>query len=487
MSRKLLALIMIIAFSGAALAELPVPEQTGVDMILGMRAGGYYTDISLYYEISGDTGLTNVMRTVYIPEGGSIAETAIEELFSIAETDEFTGSVPCDAKLSSMHVCGSIATVDLKLNMAGVQSDSELLALYMAVTNTLCAIDGIDYVNVLINGRQEPINGLPVGLLSASDSSVVAAWAGYQAESANFHSSAQSRIPLERTAALYFPSSNGQWVLPDIQTIAFETDDYALELMQALIKGSVGGNAYAQFLSGGISIMTQQPDVSVSSGGEKVLDVYLSGTLRDYMLLQGLSEWQLSGAISMTMLTFVPELDAVRINIDGVPVERLDVRGIFRDFDSGLIRLTDFNMFAGSVGKLYFAGSDGGLTGAERAMSAERAKSPYALMVQLISGPSATDGNAYSVMPAGTGVNDLLGVAVSEGVASVNMTANFYRRCQAMNEKEERLLVYAIVNTLCELPGINAVRILIEGEQVETLSDSIYLMGELLPNPGIIE
>ena len=90
-------------------------------------------------------------------------------------------------------------------------------------------------------------------------------------------------------------------------------------------------------------------------------------------------------------------------------------------------------------------------------------------------------------MPAGITANDIRGISVSDGTATLNMTADFYRLCQLMNEEEERLLVYSIVNTLCELPDIYSVKLLVEGEQIETLAGSIYLSGELLPNPGIIE
>ena len=133
-----------------------------------------------------------------------------------------------------------------------------------------------------------------------------------------------------------------------------------------------------------------------------------------------------------------------------------------------------------------FSDNDGGLIPIQRAMSTERANSPYALMIQLISGPSVADAGAFRTMPAGITANDLLGVEVSEGIATVNMSSDFYRLCQVLNEEEERVLVYSIVDTLCKLPGINAVRILIEGEIVETLADSIFLIGDLMYNPGII-
>lgn len=322
-------------------------------------------------------------------------------------------------------------------------------------------------------------------MLFSSDSSTAAAWSRYQAEAAGFLNNGQ--MALTRSVALYFPSSNGQWLLPDVREVSFQSEDYASQLMLELISGTQAGDAYASFLSGGVSIMTAEPEISVSSAGERVLDIYLSGAIRDYMLLQGLSEWQLAGAITVTMCSFIAGLDAVRVNIDGAPITRLNIRGQYKDFDDGLMRRSDFSMYIGSVGTLYFSDGDGGLVKIDRAMSSKRAQSAYSLLTQLISGPSSADQGAEQTMPVGVSANDLLGVAVSDGVAVVNFSANFYRLCQMMDADAERLLVYSIVNTLCELPGISAVRIVIEGEQVSTLSDSIYLMGELLPNPGIVK
>ena len=51
---------------------------------------------------------------------------------------------------------------------------------------------------------------------------------------------------------------------------------------------------------------------------------------------------------------------------------------------------------------------------------------------------------------------------------------------------DERNLVYAIVNTLCQLESVSGVRFYIEGLSAETLAGNIYLRSVLLPNPGII-
>lgn len=479
------ALAAALLFSvSCALAELPEPEDTGVNMILGEKTGDYYAEVELFYESDGGVELSSITRTVHVPTGGSLIETALEELFNSAGAQEHASPMPGDAALSSVEISGGLVTVEIMVDMAGLQDDSELVTIFNAITSTLTGLEGVDGVNILVNSAPEGVCGVPAGVLEHSDPSTAAAWSRYQAEAAGFLNGGQ--MALTRSVALYFPSSNGQWLLPEVREVSFQNEDYAYQLMVELTAGTQAGGAYASFLSGGASGATSAPAISVTSAGERVLDVYLSGGVRDYMLLQGLTEWQIAGSITVTMCSFIPGLDAVRINIDGEPITRLNIRDRYKEFADGIMRRSDFSMYIGSAGTLYFSDGEGGLTAVERAMSSRRAQSAYSLVTQLISGPSSADGGAQQTMPVGAGVNDLLGVSVAEGVAVVNFSANFYRLCQMMDADDERLMVYSLVNTLCELPGIYAVRIAIEGEYVDTLSDSIYLRGELLPNPGIV-
>ena len=57
---------------------------------------------------------------------------------------------------------------------------------------------------------------------------------------------------------------------------------------------------------------------------------------------------------------------------------------------------------------------------------------------------------------------------------------------QYLGSNEEIALVYSIVNTLAQLPGIESVRILIEGNTVESLADHVDLTAPLPPDPTIV-
>lgn len=478
-----LILALFLAFP-SALAEMKSEPSSGITMILGDISGGYYTDVELFYKSGNNQELTAVSRNIYVPIGSTLVESALSELFVPADDHDFISTMPGDASIKSVNYSCGIVTVDLAINLAGLQSESELLSIMLSISNTLSGIDGVEYINILVNSRQEHICGLPTGLFSGNDTSMSAVWAKYQTENSSI---ADVGLLIKRQAALYYPSANGQWLLPDVRNITFETSNYAEQLIRELASGTQDSTVYSNFVAGGINILTDIPVISVDSSGVKYLDIKLSNTLRDYIVLQGIAEWQLAGAITLTMCSFIPEIDAVRITLGEEIINQLNIKGIHHEYEDGLLFRSDFDMYVGSISKLYFANENKKLSCVARSVSSERTLSAYSSIVQLISGPSSANTGLFPVMPAGIMSGDILGVAVNNGTATLNMTSNFYRLCQLMTESEERLLVYSIVNTLCELPGVKSVKILIEGDHIETLAGSIYLIGELLPNPGITE
>ncbi len=485
---KRVRLIAIALFMIAlpALAELPLPPDQPTDMILGEARGAYRTDAVIYYKTLDGTGLSAVRRTLEVPEGETAVRIALEELLSPKGVTNVISVAPGDAQIIGIESACGLVTVNLSIDAASLQSEQELLLMTTAISNTLRSIAGVEAVTVLIGSRQESMFDLPMGVATSSEGDLTVLAAQYQAEKERFLDAEEATAELSRTVALYFPSINGQWVLPELRRVAFADADYAAHLLDELIAGSTSGGAYASFLSSGVGVMTTQPQIYVSSGGERVLDVYLTGALRDYFILQGISEWQMAAAITLTMTTFIPKLDAVSIYIDGAAMTKLNVRGNIHTFSDGLLRRNLFSAYVGGIAPIYFSDGQGGLVKVERAMSARRAQSAYSLVLQLISGPSSSEAGASAVMPLGVTADDLLGVSIEDGVAVVNLSANFYRLCQALNVTGERTLVYSIVNTLCEMPDVSAVTILIEGARVDTLANEIYLKTNLIPNPGMV-
>jgi len=486
MKRLISALLIMLLGAACAVAELPQPEMSGQEMIIGERTGDYYAEVKLYYESGNGMELTGITRNVYVPAGGSLVNAALYELFALGDDQDFISAMPGDASIRSIQFGCGVVTVDLTVNMAGLKDEGELVAMYMAVANTLAGIDGVEYVNILINSRSESICTLPVGALSYDETAASTRWSMLQAEYDNFNAS-DNDFSMTRDVVLYFPSVNGQWILPEVRRITFSDTSYIEQLLSALMDGPEWGSAYSGFISSGANILANMPSVYVAANGERILEIPFSGIVRDYLILQDIPEWQFAASVVMTMTSFVPEIDAVKISMDGEVVTKLNIKGNFKTFDDGIMKRDTFNMYVGSVSTLYFCGESGELCAVQRAMSSGRALSPYAIMTQLIAGPSSTDVDAIRTMPAGVTSGDLLGVSVADGIATVNMSADFYRLCQTLSPEEERNLVYSIVNTLCELPDVYAVSFRIEGERVDTLAGTIYIFDYLLPNPGIIQ
>lgn len=486
LKKLLIAVLAALLAALPALAELPAPEDAPARMILGEARGVHRAETVIYYKMQDGAGLTPVRRTLEVAEGKTAARVALEELLNPRGAANAIPIVSGEAEIIGLENACGLATVNLSVDAASLPSEHEFLTLTAAISNTLMSVAGIDAVNVLIRSRQESAFSLPLGVATAEVPDVTVLSAQYQAEVERFLDAAEPATELVRTAALYFPSINGQWVLPELRRVGFRRADYATQLLSELISGARNGGAYASFLSGGVSVMASEPRLYVSSAGERVLDVYLTGALRDYLILQGISEWQMAAAITLTMTTFIPELDAVSIYMDGAAITQLNLRGNVRSFPDGLLRRETFSAYIGGVASVYFSDGRDGLLELPRAMSARRAQSAYSLVLQLISGPSSGDPGAHPVMPVGLTADDVLGVEIAGGIATVNFSANFYRLCQPLSPQEERTLVYALVNTLCEMPDVTAVAILIEGERVETLANDIYLKTELMPNPGMV-
>lgn len=136
-----------------------------------------------------------------------------------------------------------------------------------------------------------------------------------------------------------------------------------------------------------------------------------------------------------------------------------------------------------SVVYLYFGTKDGYLRKEPRNISglpsAERGKE---VIEQLIKGTTAGD-DTLDVLPKGTEVLDYKFDA-EQGLATVDLSKEVHAATGSMGET---LAVYSIVNTLTELPGVEKVQILVEGEKVESLNGHIYLMDPLTRDLQLLE
>lgn len=115
----------------------------------------------------------------------------------------------------------------------------------------------------------------------------------------------------------------------------------------------------------------------------------------------------------------------------------------------------------GEMYNLYFANQDKNNLIVETCSVDERGleRTAKAVLEKLIAGPS--NDNAKGVISTGT---KLLDFDIKEGIALVNFSKEYF---PADDSKTEELLArYSVVNTLCDIEGIDKVKIFIEGKEL---------------------
>lgn len=462
---------------------MPEPSDEPENMILGEQQTSRLSNVSLYYAMSDGAVFSRVPVGIQADAGKSLPEAAVEALLSPSSGEEMYFSTGDTHMLSCEYACG-IATVNLSIDARNVQSEQEELALLTAIGNTLLGIEGVRGVNVLIGGQSESFGQLPHGVQTEVIPSVTASYAQLLAE--HDHLMTDRAMPVTRTATLYFPTAVGSWLVPELREVVFDSDDFAGALIEALKTGPLEQTCSVASIPAGAELLDPNPKVETLSTGEHALTLNFSSTLANYLAFSGLEIWELAGSLALTVCSFLPEIDAVRIQVSGDPITVCQIGDSIMRFDDGLIRRSDFASFIGSVATLYLADSFGALQPVQRAVSTRSALSPRNLLSELFYYTDRDDSLLSFPVPENVFAEDVLGIQVSGQIARVNLSANFYRCCQALDASAERSVIYCMVNTLCATDNIQAVRFYVEGVSAETLAGTIYLRSPLMPNPGIV-
>lgn len=462
--------------------SLPEPETAQRRQILGDTTAPLSEEVTLFLPTEDGLEFNTVTRTIHVDAGEDLLEKTLMELLD--STSENTLLSASGAQISEVEFGGGIATVRLTVDVAVNRTDQDYLLICTAIANTLFGIEGVEAVNILAGDRSAYLCNLPTGVFTSRNNNTAAAFAQIQAESERFGEEGNASI--SRNALIYFPAQGGQYLLPEVRELVFTSDNYAQVLLNALMAGSQTRQCCFSPIPNDANLLLSPPAVVVSDTGERVLHLDFSSMLPSYLALAGVESWQCYGAIVLTMCSFIPELDAVRISVDGESVDRCIINGWEVDFPNALMRREDFSSRIGSSAQLYFAQQDNSLVRLECATAQKAPQSAGGLLEELISAGNGYLPGLKSIFPEGIVAEDILGTALEGRTVIVNLSANFYARCQSLNASQERLLIYGMINTLTELNRFGAVRFLVEGRQVENLSQNIYLKTALLPDPGLV-
>ena len=158
-------------------------------------------------------------------------------------------------------------------------------------------------------------------------------------------------------------------------------------------------------------------------------------------------------------------------------------------FERGVMMRSQFNRFLLSNCDLYFSSPSGTLTLTRRPIPQHQAFNPRFLIGQLALGPGPTDSvtGLSPVLPASFRDADLIGISRQGDAQLVNLSQAFHTQVKTLSERDERLMVYALVNTLTSRRDVKRVVFFLDGRQDGTFAGNIDLAGEFLRNEGIIQ
>ena len=427
------------------------------------------------------------------------AEATLKHLFAFAGNSA-AGKLTQEAALqlstvNPVEISGDTATVNLGAS-ALTLAHTEFYVVCQAIANTLCQWGDIKYVNVLVSSAQPGLDvgaSVPAGCFTQNLSDTIDALSAY-AQSLS-QSSADRRFAT--AATLYFPSYAGKGILAETRVLNFPSRNKSLmieTLLDALSSGAqmLHGVPAVPALAGYLEKSPEMGEVAVSGGQQAVL--HFRASFNDALITAGIPRSAMLSALTYTITTFVPGISGVTVYIGDELVTAIVPSGVYEgagetiDFEGGLMRRSHFSHFLLTQCTLYFGDGAGKLIATERPVPYYQARSLRYLMNCLLQGPQMYDSvtGLKAVTPPDMKDADVLGVAVTDRRALINLSQGFMAACADYGEVQERQLIYALVNTLTELPEVSSVALFIAGAQPDSLCGQLYLPGEFMRNTALI-
>lgn len=243
--------------------------------------------------------------------------------------------------------------------------------------------------------------------------------------------------------------------------------DVLSALVECLLSGPVSDGLRSPFPDGVYQVSAPtltdgvcEVDLSERYGGLSGVDL----TIADY-------------CIALTLCQ-VKGVEAVSILVEGEPISYRDHQ-FLRESDAVLSSAEDEPVYLSA--DLCFLREEGGLAVEHRELLVPSGSSPESVLLQaLLAGPE-TEGLGAPL----SGEARVIDLWVNDsGICYVNFDAAFLSDRPA-SASQARLTLYAIVNTLCQLPNVDAVAFLVEGESIPDYG-GVAADVPLEPNPDLV-
>ena len=483
----------------------PLPESEAMPPVLseGLEREGSFT-AQLYFR--SEDGLRLVAETRDISYTGNIsrAQAAVEALAQGPSSNLLQPSLPNNVSLERVEISADACNVYL-LSSSRPQPHEWFIA-RAAVSATIYEAEGIGSINLYLNGVEPGVNSQALGALSPITERLDTYVANMQQEFDSWYLEEPTEAGsfATRTATLYFTDFEGELLIARNSTVNYDCSEDAGGIAALLVAKLRDGDVNLEPVVPADLTLAERPSVTSL---EQIRAVFLpvneegdmphpydpeqekSGnyiiTLRFEKPTYDYDPNILAGALTMTITGYIPNVAGVAIYIRGEDGAFTNLAG-----SKGYFSRTDFSDMIGARVYLPFPDAEGStLYRVPRAVSSKGVYDPRVRVEELFKGP-ADPGVLYPLFTA----DDIEGLYVIGDLAVLNWQKGFQEKLTALmqtedfnlpKERRERLFIYSVVNAITEIPGIQKVWMLEDGQKLGTIKD-IYLGNALLRNPGIM-
>lgn len=447
--------------------------------------------VQLFFPAADGRTLSSETREVPWPENTSRALCALKALCDGPESDQLKRAVPEGWAIANAELSGDVCEAYFTGPAA---SYTDVLIARAAAAATVNANEGIDNTDLFLNGMQPGYAGKPLGVIRPIDETLEAYLREYTPQAPTGEAENFDRL----SAQLFFTDGAGKFLLSDVRGLSYKSQSQGEVIIQALLgelsKGPVESNGREPVLP---SDMRLQKCTLTQPSTASSLDLPLAGGITEGTLAElyfarpaaSYNDVLAFASIVYTVTGFWPGIGGVRIYLDGTPVLVDDV--LHNGAQGSVFLRSDFAGMVGHTATLLFPDQDGvGLYPVLRCLAQDEVYDPLSRLCALFTGP-ADPGTPLSAFRA----EDVLSVSIEGNMAVVNWRLGFYKKLSDFVSAQGSLLpqntraqmvVFAIVDTLCDLPGVERVWMLEDGKRIDQSVNLLYLGNALFYNPGLL-
>ena len=441
--------------------------------------------------LPGTNDLRLIPRQVWM-EPLCLTDT-VKELMQVLLTwhgDADTLSLGGDRQLAlygehPIEISGGICTVNLASSALQL-SYRELYRACIAISTTLCEMDEISYVNILVAGQSVGMDitgSLPMGSLTAHpDENLPVLWEQMEARRTPLGEDLSS-TSVSALVTLYEPLMDGAGIGCENRIWIFggqTPQQLASGLIQAMDEAGSPDPSIRELL-------LHEPVISELEDGGRLITLSFRADTEQVLAEKHQDMACLMAAMTFTFTTFIPGIAAVCVRLEDKPVTELRSETFGKvTVLGGLLQREMFEPFLRGDTTVFLARGET-LWRCEHPINRTETDSPRAQLTVLLEGPTGREREEglEPTLPDTIREDDILGISAEGDTLLVNLSESFRSEIQDWGAERESRLCYSMVNTLCENSGLRKVCFFFEGEQVEQIAGTVYWAGVFDFNPGL--